>query len=1425
MSQVHRKSLGICIGASTVSAVWIKCTQGKTDVEKVKSIPHFGHPKSVVTELINNNNVQNISVTGRKFRTLLNLTSISEPEAIEQTFEFLNYPADLIMSIGGENFIAYELDAQGKINKPITGNKCASGTGEFFLQQIKRMNIKTEPAVLLAMQGNPYKISGRCSVFCKSDCTHALNKGIPKADVMAGLSKMMAQKVNDLLSKSDHRNIMVIGGVSKNKALIKYLRERFNNLIIPKEAPYFEALGAALYALNNDTASIDPENLFKNQKSSFSFHPRLKDFENKVIFKSVLRGDAHINDQLILGLDVGSTTTKAVLIRQTDNTIVASEYLRTDGDPVAASRGCYQSLAKQLNVPVQINGLGVTGSGRYISGLHAETKGIINEIIAHAAATIFFDKDVDTIFEIGGQDAKYTHITAGVPSDYAMNEACSAGTGSFLEEAAKESLNIDYKEIGDIALKANHPPNFNDQCSAFIGSDIKNALHEGLSEEDIVAGLVYSICLNYTNRVKGNRPVGIKVFMQGGVCYNKAVPIAMAALTGKEIIVPPYPGLMGAFGVALEIKKRLELNLIEAKQFDLTKLINNQIEYGKSFYCAGGAEKCDLKCRISLISLNNKKYPFGGCCNKYYNLQNKTKADIKNNNLVKLRQELVFKKYLHPIKLTDDAPTIGIPKSYLTNTLYPLFYNFFTQAGFKVILGDTVKAEGIKMQQAAFCYPAQLAHGFLQDLIDKKLDFIFLPHIEESFNENTEFRDKTCVLLQAESYYLKTAFKKKLNGSQIISPMLNFAQGYMAAKHAFVALYKKLNITRARAAVSFDFAVVKLNEMFEEFKDIGRSVIQELEKDKNKFAVVLMGRAYSAFAGEANLGIPQKFASRQITIIPHDFITSFSYKSTEHMYWGIGRRLMRTARFVFEHPQLHAAWITNFSCGPDAFLLGYFRNIMGKKPSLTLELDSHSADAGLNTRIEAFLDIVKSYRQLGYLHLNGFSKNGYIPLKIKDGKTVIDSSGKDVSIFDPSVKVIVPNMGRFASESIAATFRNSGFNAQALPIYTPHILKLGRGCATCKECLPLILTSGAMIDYYNAHKKADEKTIFIMSQTDGPCRMGQYHVFLNELIKKRKYKNIGVFTFTDENNFDGFNENFNKRTWLSLIVSDIMQQIYHAIDAIAVDTIQAKNIFEKEWQNIINALEFSNQKDLYRQLKGAAITLSNVQKKIRYTDAPKVALIGEIFVRNDEFSRMNIMQKLSAHNIIVKVAPITEYFHYANYMIDHGHTTVPLSLKGNIKFRLRKSYQKKAEQEIRMILSKSGFCDSAIVDVKQIINHAKELINPAMSGEGILTVGSALYEILDHVSGVISIGPFGCMPSRLAEAILNVEMNLQGKINAGGEDVSYAETEIDEFPFLAIETDGNMFPQIIQSRLEIFILQTERIHKKLQKINLKMEVV
>ncbi|HOV14092.1 MAG TPA: acyl-CoA dehydratase activase, partial [Spirochaetota bacterium] len=663
------KSLGICIGASTVSVVGLEEKNGITNKIEQKTIFHEGDSKGSLLKVLKEINVdsyERLTVTGRKFRKFVNLTSITEPEAIEYSIEKLindKSKHNALISAGGETIMVYELNKSGQIYNVFTGNKCASGTGGFFLQQLGRMGLNVSEIKDQYKEEEAYEISGRCSVFCKSDCTHALNKGIDKDRVVAGLCKMMSLKMTELLASLKEKNIILVGGISKIKPIVKYVESSVDSLHIPEESGYFEAYGAGLWGLKNETTKFPGfDKLIVEGKSSFDFLAPLSDSEHLVEFKSVNKAKANDGDICIVGVDIGSTTTKAVLLRKSDDAILGSIYLRTEGDPIGATKKCYKALVEQLgNTKVKIIGLGTTGSGRHIAGLHALTDSIYNEIICHATASVYFDKDVDTIFEIGGQDAKYTYITQSIPSDYAMNEACSAGTGSFLEEAAKESLNVDVKDIATIALQSKRPPNFNDQCAAFISSDIATAFQEGIERTDIIAGLVYSICLNYNNRVRGARPYGKRIFMQGGVCYNKAVPIAMASLLGVKIIVPPEPGLMGAFGLAIEIKKRLEKNLLQEREFDLNKLIERDIKHGKSFICAGGEEKCDRKCQINMVEIEGKKIPFGGACNKYYNLLHNIVDESQKRDLVTLREKMYFEEFATSCgKANENSKTIGV---------------------------------------------------------------------------------------------------------------------------------------------------------------------------------------------------------------------------------------------------------------------------------------------------------------------------------------------------------------------------------------------------------------------------------------------------------------------------------------------------------------------------------------------------------------------------------------------------------------------------------------------------------------------------------------------------------------------------------------------------------------------------------------------
>lgn len=1445
-------TLGICLGASTVSVVRIEVMQGRPalkdrpTITQVESFVHDGNPQTALVTLLKKidlNTIDRIAATGRKFREFVNISSIGEPEAVEIAYQYAK-PADkscpAIVSAGGETFMVYVLNAAGQITNVKTGNKCASGTGEFFLQQLRRMDVTLDEAAEWAAVDEPYPVSGRCSVFCKSDCTHATNKGIPKSKVTAGLCRMMAGKILELLKKIPLKNIMVVGGASRNQMMINYLQQSITGLVVPEQAPYFEALGAALWAAEHETSPVPAlDDLFIREKAIFGTLDPLSNAADLVQFKDLNREVIQPQDVCILGLDVGSTTTKAVLMRKADNALLASVYLRTNGDPVGASRNCYAAILEQIKRHIdpgkfRIIGIGICGSGRQIAGLHAFSDGVINEIIAHATAAVYFDKDVDTIFEIGGQDAKYTYITNGVPSDYAMNEACSAGTGSFLEESALETLGVKMEEIADVALTGTLPPNFNDQCAAFIASDIKNAIHEGVKHEDIVAGLVYSICMNYANRVKGNRPMGKKIFMQGGVCYNRAVPMAMANLTGKPIIVPPEPGLMGAFGAGLVISQRIDAGLMAQDEFDLETLIHREVSYGKSFTCGGGKEKCDRRCRIATIVLEGKKYPFGGACNRYYNLRRNVHYDVGALDLVRKRQELIFKKYAaydaQPQR-AGNGKTVALTRSFLVNTYFPFYSTFFSEMGFTPILSKEASLKGIDQRNAPFCYPGELAHGFFYSILEQsdRPDFIFLPHFKSVPSLNGNESSQVCPLVQGETYYLRTTFREKLaqmadKGTKVLTPLLNLNAGLASAWKTLWPMAREMGILKGAAKAAFQKALVRQQACQNEMVAIGRDTLEELSKDPDKTGVVIFARPYNGFAEEAHMGIPNKLASRGVLVIPMDFISTEGQEDRRHMYWGMGQIIMRTANVVKANPQLFGTYITNFSCGPDSFVIGYFRELMGRKPSLTLELDSHTADAGLETRIEAFLDIVTAYRQLEAQKKIVSTGSNFVPARtiLKNNElNVVTSDGTVLPITDPRVTVLFPSMGRFPSEAMAAAFRHSGMHTFAYPPADEKILRIGRGNTTCKECLPLILTSGTLIDYADYRRRDDEVVVYFMPTGSGPCRFGQYYVFMEDLVKRLELKDVAFFSLSSEDGYKGMSSDFTRRAWRSLVVADVFEDIRSMILTNAVDPKSATKIFEAQWQHVLTALEKGEFSILENQLEQTATTLSKIPLYLPMDQVPVITLTGEIFVRRDPLSRHGLTQFLAEQGFATTCSPVAEWMHYTEYLQLKSISDHHVNTLTKLRIWIKQSFMLKDERRIKNILSKSGLVHAEPIDIDTLVTNATDYISPDLAGEAILTIGAAMSEVVSHTCGVIAIGPFGCMPNRLSEAILTETMTREDKLALVRNDpqVTSMLNNVSDLPFLAIESDGSPFPQLIHAKLEAFCLRARRLHEQIRLSN------
>ena len=634
--------VGINIGALTVKVAVLR-----GDVRQAVVVPHQGRPLEVLKDVIAGaefSDAEYFGVSGH-------LGHISEVAAIQRALRELPGEFDAVASLGGESFLAYILGDGNRVSHIMSHNKCAAGSGEFFVQQIGRMGLGIEEAIQRSFQGKVVPLAARCSVHCKSDITHKLNrKEATPEDILHTLHHSMADKVVALLEKGqrDLRRVLLIGGVTRNAAMLAALREKLpaTEFVVLPESPWFEAWGSALLA--RDKPLFKSPNLAAPR--SLDRLPPLLNFADQVRVIDSPPLQVAGDGPMILGVDAGSTTTKAILLDSQTQGVVATHYTRTRGDPVQATRECLRALVERVGNR-RVNLVGTTGSARELAGAYLGTEHVYNEISAHAAGATHFDPEVDTIFEIGGQDAKYIHLRNGVPIDYAMNNACSAGTGSFLEESAHGDLGISVAEIADMALSAPSPVHFKATCAAFINSDIRVALQQGHSRDDIVAGLVYAIASNYLSRVKGQRCVGKKVFLQGGVALNRAVGHAFAHTVGRQVVIPPSPELLGALGVALLAYQRSQAVTTDAAesgaapirpaQFlesDLLTLAAPEMQLRGRFTCGA----CKMYCSIDRFEVAGRRFPFGGRCSLYENVWKRKSRTAAAPDLVQQRTELLF---------------------------------------------------------------------------------------------------------------------------------------------------------------------------------------------------------------------------------------------------------------------------------------------------------------------------------------------------------------------------------------------------------------------------------------------------------------------------------------------------------------------------------------------------------------------------------------------------------------------------------------------------------------------------------------------------------------------------------------------------------------------------------------------------------------
>ena len=812
--------------------------------------------------------------------------------------------------------------------------------------------------------------------------------------------------------------VVLLGGVSSNSAVVRALREVFNlteeQLAVPEAAESLPAIGAALAAAASSAGTM-PRVRVREQIARLDATAGRDGHEFPRMPALTLERVRLLRDRVkpyhfpatgtpveaYLGLDIGSVGTKLVLI-DPQGDVIHSIFTRTEGRPIEVVTRCLRELEEAVGWGVRVRAVGTTGSGRELIGELVGADSIHDEITCHKTGATFIGDRLlgqrpDTIFEIGGQDSKFISLqaeegprgqgaegpreesvaaissaahppassiprTPGPPTppesivvDFTMNEACAAGTGSFLEERAEE-LGVSIKgDFARLALSSRAPLKLGERCTVFMERDVNTCMQQGAERADVVAGLAYSVVYNYINRVVRGRHIGDCIFFQGGTAYNDAVAAAFSIICRKEIIVPPHNAVLGAIGAALLARDKVAATGARTRfrGWDL-----GRVGYKlREFTCRG----CGNQCSIQEFNVEGEKTFWGDKCSDRYRKQVKTDRKPVIPDLVSLRRELLAADD------TGDPPgattTIGIPLAMYTWDLLPLWRRFFRDCGFKVcVSSETSRATtraGLDAVVAEPCFPIIVAHGHAAELIAAGLDYVWLPNLISMEPRLPQVESYACPWGQTLPFVLRQAPQFRAWRGRILCPTVSFQDGLPAVQRAMTKLARDLGVSARVARRAFAAGLTVQQRFRAAYAEAGRAALDMLI-DSREPGMVLVGRPYNVHDAGVSLSVARKLRDQYgVNVLPVDALPLAGTDVSDvcdNMYWSYGRRILAAGKLVAQYPNLHIIYVTNFKCGPDSFLKGYIRPAASGKPFLALQFDGHSNDAGMMTRCEAYLD-------------------------------------------------------------------------------------------------------------------------------------------------------------------------------------------------------------------------------------------------------------------------------------------------------------------------------------------------------------------------------------------------------------------------------------------------------------------------------------
>lgn len=1267
--------------------------------------------------------------------------------------EFIN-KTDVVIELGGEDAkITY---LKGGIDQRMNGT-CAGGTGAFIDQMAILLNTDAQGLNILARDAeNIYPIASRCGVFAKTDIQPLINEGAKKSDIAVSIFQAVVDQTISGLAcgKPIRGKVTFLGGPLH---FLDSLRERFIKTLNLKEGEYFApenseiyvALGAAILSENNEIISSKElikklnsisqkeiednflEPLFKNDKEYFDFKKR---HDSSVVPKSDLKT---YKGNIFLGIDVGSTTTKAVVLGQ-NGELLYSSYNNNEGSPLNKTLEILKELYILINKDTRIAKATVTGYGE---GLIKAALGIdIGEIetICHFRGAKEFMPNVEFILDIGGQDMKALMIKDGIINNILLNEACSSGCGSFIEGFSK-SLGISIDEFAKLAISSKRPVDLGSRCTVFMNSKVKQVQKEGVSVSDISAGLSYSVIKNALYKVIKIRnfdELGKNIIVQGGTFYNDGILRSFEKITGINVVRPEIAGLMGAYGAALISKENHKENEIS------TIITRDKIN---DFTIETSCERCGICGNNCLLTINKfsetEKYITGNRCERPLGEIAK-KKNVPNLYKYKLKRIFSYKPLSKEEAIRGE---IGIPRVLNMYENYPFWFTFLTKLKFKVVLSPISNKEIFKLgietiPSESACYPAKISHGHIMYLINKGLKIIFYPCVPYEYKEDSGANNHyNCPMVTSYPDVIKNNIDDlKEKNIKYLSPFLSLHNKEKLYKRLY-EIFEEFNVTKKEIIEAVDAAFNERENVVSDIRKKGEETLKYIEEHKMK-GIVLSGRPYH-IDPEINHGLTDIITSFNMAVLTEDSVAHLGNLERPIRVvdqWMYHTRLYRAAAFVKERTDLELIQLTSFGCGLDAVTSDQVAEILASRGKMytLIKIDEGSNLGAVKIRIRS-LKAAMEERE----------KNN---VKLKN----IDNSYKK-NLFTKEMKkdwtILAPQMSPIHFQFIEKAVRASGYNIDVLPANDKEAIEEGIKYVNNDACYPSILVIGQMINALKSGKYDPNKTALIISQTGGGCRATNYVGFLKKGLREAGFPNVPIISLNvlGMERQPGFKISYRliKKLMMGVIYGDLFIRVLYRVRPYETVKGSANKLYEYYREKAFKNVENGNKNEMNKLVKEIVKAFDTLE--INDEVKPKVGIVGEILVKYHPTANNNIVDVLEKEGAEVVVPELLDFFLYCCYNSKFknrylsGSSIVKTGC--DIAISYIESYRKVVIKELQNS-ERFGYPSS-------INNLAKKAANVVslgnQTGEGWLLTGEMVELIESDVNNIVCIQPFACLPNHI----------------------------------------------------------------------------